>query len=69
MVNTTKSQDFWKESDSGQIAPHDDAYTGRDGHFPGHDGFIVPNSFNFVRRLSRMMVENSKAFVESSRVP
>ena len=29
----------------GEIAPHDDAYTVRDGHFVGHDGFIVPNCF------------------------
>ena len=46
MVNTKKSPAFLEKSDSGQVAPHDDAYTVRDGHFVGHDGFIVPNSFS-----------------------
>jgi DNA-directed RNA polymerase specialized sigma24 family protein len=52
MVNTKRSSVFLQKSDSGQIAPHDDAYTVRDGHFVGHDGFIVPNSFNeFYQRF------------------
>lgn len=52
MVNTKKRPAFLKKSDSGQIAPHDDAYTVRDGHFVGHDGFIVPNSFSeFYQRF------------------
>jgi hypothetical protein len=46
MVNTKKSPAFLQKSASGQIAPHDDAYTVRDGHFVGHDGFIVPNNFS-----------------------
>jgi DNA-directed RNA polymerase specialized sigma24 family protein len=46
MVNTKKSQVFLKKTDTGQIAPHDDAYTVHDGHFVGHDGFIVPNNFS-----------------------
>ena len=37
---------------SGQIAPHDDVYAVRDGHFVGHDGFIVPSSFGeFYQRF------------------
>ena len=36
----------------GQVALHDDAYTVRDGHFVGHDGFIVPNNFSeFYQRF------------------
>lgn len=46
MVNTKKSAAFLQKSASGRIALHDDAYTVRDGHFVGHDGFIVPNSFS-----------------------
>lgn len=46
MVNTKKSPAIPKKSGLGQIAPHDDAYTVRDGHFVGHDGFIVPNCFS-----------------------
>ena len=52
MVNTKKSPVFLKKSETGQIAPHDDAYTVQDGHFVGHDGFIVPNSFGeFYQRF------------------
>jgi hypothetical protein len=52
MVNTKKSPVFLKKSAVGQIAPHDDVYTVRDGHFVGHDGFIVPNSFSeFYQRF------------------
>ena len=46
MVNTKKSPAFLEKSHSGQVAPHDDAYIVRDGHFVGHDGFIVPDSFS-----------------------
>ena len=52
MVNTEGSTVFLEKSGAGQIAPHDDAYTVRDGHFVGHDGFIVPNSFSeFYQRF------------------
>jgi hypothetical protein len=52
MVNTNKSPVFPEKSDSGQIAPHDDSYTVRDGHIVGHDGFIVPNNFSeFYQRF------------------
>ncbi len=52
MVNTKKSSAFLEKSDGEQIAHHDDAYTVRDGHFVGHDGFIVPNSFSeFYQRF------------------
>jgi hypothetical protein len=44
--------DASKKPDSGQIASHDDAYTVRNDHFVGHDGFIVPNSFSeFYQRF------------------
>lgn len=46
MVNTKKSPAFLQKCSSGQIALHDDAYTVRDGHFMGHNGFIVPNNFS-----------------------
>lgn len=46
MVNTKKSSAFLEESDTRQVALHDDAFTIRDGHFVGHDGFIVPSSFS-----------------------
>jgi hypothetical protein len=51
MVNTQESPVFLKEPAVEQIAHHDDVYTVQDGHFVGHDGFIVPNSFSefFVR--------------------
>jgi DNA-directed RNA polymerase specialized sigma24 family protein len=52
MVNTKKSPAFLEKSASGKIAPHDDAYTVRDGHFVGHDGFIVLNNFSeFYQRF------------------
>ena len=51
MVNTKKSTAILEKSDSGKIL-HGDAYTVRDGHFVGHDGFIVPNSFSeFYQRF------------------
>lgn len=46
MVNTKKSPEFLRKYDTRQIAPHDDTYTFLDGHFVGHDGFIVPNDFS-----------------------
>jgi len=46
MVNTKKIPAILQNSASEQIAPHDDAYAVRDGHFVGHDGFIVPNDFS-----------------------
>jgi hypothetical protein len=46
MVNTKKIPAFLQKSDSGQIAPHDDVYTVRDGHFVGHDGFIMTTDSN-----------------------
>lgn len=52
MVNTKKSPVFLNNFAVGQIAPHDDAYSVRDGDFVGHDGFIVPNSFSeFYQRF------------------
>jgi hypothetical protein len=52
MVNTKKNQVFLEKSASWKIAPHDDVYTVRDGHFVGHDGFIVPNNFReFYQRF------------------
>lgn len=52
MVNTEKNAASLQKSDAMQIAPHDDAYTVRDGHFVGHDGFIVPSNFNeFYQRF------------------
>ncbi len=52
MVNTKKSPAFLEKSDLEQMTPHDDAYTVRDCHFVGHDGFIVPNSFSeFYQRF------------------
>jgi DNA-directed RNA polymerase specialized sigma24 family protein len=58
MVNTKKSQVFLKKTDTGQIAPHDDAYTVRDSHFVGHDGFIVPNNFSeFYQRFPAFVAD------------
>jgi hypothetical protein len=58
MVNTKKSQVFLEKSASGKIAPHDDAYTIRDGHFVGHDGFIVPNNFSeFYQRFPNYVAD------------
>jgi hypothetical protein len=52
MVNTKKSSAILEKSDARQFAPHDDAYTVRDGHYVGHDGFIVPSSFSeFYQRF------------------
>jgi len=52
MVNTKKSPASLQKSAVGQVALHDDAYTVRDGHFMGHDGFIVPNNFSeFYQRF------------------
>jgi DNA-directed RNA polymerase specialized sigma24 family protein len=52
MVNTEGNPVFPEKSDSGQIAPYDDAYSVREGHFVGHDGFIVPNNFSeFYQRF------------------
>jgi len=52
MVNTKECPVFLEKSDSGRIAPHDDVYVVRDGHFVGPDGFIVPNNFNeFYQRF------------------
>jgi len=58
MVNTKKSPAFLEKSASGKIAPHDDAYTVRDGHFVGHDGFIVPNNFSEFYQRFPTYVEN-----------
>jgi hypothetical protein len=58
MVNTKKSPVFLKKSAVGKIAPHDDAYTVRDDHFVGHDGFIVPNSFSeFYQRFPNYVAD------------
>lgn len=58
MVNTKKSPAILKKSDSVQIVPRDDAYTVRDGHFVGHDGFIVPNSFSeFYQRFPNYVAD------------
>jgi hypothetical protein len=52
MVNTQENPVFLQKYDAGRIAPHDDAFTVRDGHFVGHDGFTVPNSFSeFYQRF------------------
>jgi hypothetical protein len=45
MANTQKSKEFRKKSSVRHVVLHEDAFTFRDGHFVGHDGFIVPNSF------------------------
>ncbi|MGD1108424.1 MAG: hypothetical protein ABR865_15385 [Terracidiphilus sp.] len=58
MVNTKKSSTILENSESGQIALHDDAYIVRDGHFVGHDGFIVPNSFSeFYQRFPNYVAD------------
>ena len=58
MVNTKKKPAFPKKSASEQIAPHNDEYTVRDGHFVGHDGFIVPISFiEFHQRFPTYVVD------------
>jgi hypothetical protein len=41
MVNTQKLGAVSKNSSA-----KGDAFTFRDGHFVGHDGFIVPNNFS-----------------------
>jgi hypothetical protein len=52
MVNTKKIPALSQKTASRHTAPHDDAYTVRDGHFVGHDGFIVPNNFSeFYQRF------------------
>jgi len=52
MANTEESPVSLQKSDAGRITPHDDAFTVRDGHIVGHDGFIVPNSFSeFYQRF------------------
>jgi len=58
MVNTQESPVFLKESTVEQVAPHDDAYIVRDGHFVGHDGFIVPKSFSeFYERFPAFVAD------------
>lgn len=52
MANTEENPVSLQKSDAGRITPHDDAFTVRDGHFVGHDGFTVPNSFDeFYQRF------------------
>ena len=52
MANTEESSVLLRKSDTKQITSHDDAFIVRDGHFVGHDGFVVPNSFNeFFQRF------------------
>ena len=52
MANTEESSVLLGKSDAKQITPHDDAFTVRDGHFVGHDGFTVPSSFGeFYQRF------------------
>jgi hypothetical protein len=52
MANTEENPVFLQKYDAVRITPHDDAFTVRDGHFVGHDGFVVPNSFNeFYQRF------------------
>jgi hypothetical protein len=52
MANTEENPVFLQKSDAKRITPHDDAFTVRDAHFVGHDGFTVPNSFNeFYQRF------------------
>lgn len=73
MVNTRENQVFLNESAVEQVALHDDAYTFQDGHFVGHDGFIVPNSFsefferfpNYVGNWVRRRVHGSPSETEA----
>jgi hypothetical protein len=52
MANTEESPVFLGKSDAKQTTPHDDAFAVRDGHFVGHEGFVVPSSFNeFYQRF------------------
>jgi hypothetical protein len=52
MVNTQESPVILIDSAVVQAAPRDDTYIVQDGHFVGHDGFIVPNSFSeFYQRF------------------
>ena len=52
MANTEESAVFLGKFDARQVTPHDDAFTVREGHFVGHDGFIVPSSFReFYQRF------------------
>ncbi len=58
MVNTKESPAILKKSGSGLIAPHNDAYTVRDGHIVGHDGFVVPNNFSeFYQRFPKYVAD------------
>jgi len=73
MVNTQESPVFLKESTVKQVAPHNDTYTVQDGHFIGHDGFVVPNSFsefferfpNYVSDWVRRRVRGSASEAEA----
>jgi hypothetical protein len=52
MANTKENSVFLQKTDTKRITPHDDAFTVRDGHFVGHDGFTVPDSFDeFYQRF------------------
>jgi hypothetical protein len=58
MVNTQESPVFLKESAAVQVACHDDPYTVQNGHFVGHDGFVVPNNFNeFFERFPNYVAD------------